>query len=54
MSDPTEAAFSAAVLELIRSDDLAMIKRNALADGGNYTIENMTRNFTEGVLKALS
>ena len=54
MSDPTEAAFSAAVLELIRSDDLAMIKRNALADGRNYTIEGMTRNFTEGVLKALS
>ena len=54
MSKPTESAFAAAVLKLIQSDDLAMIKQNALADGKKYTIESMTRNFVGGVMKALA
>jgi len=54
MSKPTESAFAAAVLELMQSDDLAMIKQNALADGKKYTIENMTRNFVGGVMKAMA
>ena len=54
MSKPTESAFTAAVLELIQSDDLAMIKQNALTDGKKYTIESMTRNFVGGVMKALA
>ncbi len=53
MSEPTEAAFAAAVSELIQSDDLAAIKRNALKDGKQYTIEGMTRNFVAGLMKAL-
>ena len=53
MSEPTESAFAAAVSELIQSDSLAMIKQNALNDGKKYTIASMTRNFVEGVMKAL-
>jgi glycosyltransferase involved in cell wall biosynthesis len=54
MSKPTESDFTTAVLELMQSDDLAMMKRNALDDGKKYTIERMTRNFMEGVMKALA
>ena len=54
MSEPTESAFATAVSELIQSDSLAMIKQNALNDGKKYTIESMTRNFVEGVMKALA
>ena len=54
MSEPTESAFATAVSELIQSDRLAMIKQNALNDGKKYTIESMTRNFVEGVMKALA
>jgi glycosyltransferase involved in cell wall biosynthesis len=53
MSEPTEPAFAAAVSELIQSDDLAMIKRNALNDGKQYTIEGMTQKFVTGLMKVL-
>jgi glycosyltransferase involved in cell wall biosynthesis len=53
MSEPTESAFAAAVSGLIQSDSLAMIKQNAFNDGKQYTIEGMTRNFVEGLMKAL-
>lgn len=53
ISEPTESEFSSAVLKLLRSDELATIKSNALADGKKYTIENMAQNFAEGVLKTL-
>ena len=54
MSEPNESAFAAAVSELIQSDSLAMFKQNALNDSKKYTIESMTRNFVEGVMKALA
>jgi glycine cleavage system protein P-like pyridoxal-binding family len=53
MSEPTESAFAAAVSELIQSDDLALIKRNASNDGNKYTIAAMTRNFVAGLMKVL-
>jgi glycosyltransferase involved in cell wall biosynthesis len=54
MSEPTETAFSAAILALIRSDDLATMKQNASSDGEEYSVENMARNFAEGVARSLS
>jgi hypothetical protein len=54
ISEPTESAFSAGVLELMQSVDLATIKQNAATDGEKYSIESMARNFADGVLKALS
>ena len=53
MSEPTESAFATAVLELLQSDDLAMIKQNALNDAKQYTIEAMTQNFVAGLMEAL-
>ncbi len=53
MSEATESAFAAAVSELIQSDDLVMIKRNASHDGHRYTIEGMVQNFASGLMQAL-
>lgn len=53
MTEPSESAYSTAVLQLMRSDDLATMKRNASTAGENHSIEAMARNFSDGVLKAL-
>jgi glycosyltransferase involved in cell wall biosynthesis len=53
MSEATESAFATAVSELLQSDDLATIKQNALNDGKQYTIEGMTHNFVNGLMKTL-
>ncbi len=51
--DPEEYARRA--VELFRNPDrIALLARNALADAERYSVERMSANFANGVLKALS
>lgn len=47
-------AYVEACIELLCNEDLrARLKTNCLADAGHYTLEHMSRQFTQGVVAAL-
>jgi len=54
LCDDTPSAYSQAVISVL--DDLARLQRmraNALADSEHYTLENMVKNFADGIEAAL-
>lgn len=54
MTEPGPHAFASALVELLRSPNrLAALKAGARDSGRFYTVENMARNFADGIIKCL-